>query len=122
MEEKAAKEALKTEIDQGNFERAILLASDLGLNQEETEALRFKALWQMSAIYRNASGTKKLAQEYGVTKEKLGDLLKNHAEEQRTHNNERPLMPKYDYRSGRHLSFEEWLENLLRDWNKLSDG
>jgi len=113
MEEKVNQEKLKLEVEQGNFERAVLIALELGLQPEEVTEIKFKALWQMAAVYRNAHGTKKLAQDFGVSKEELKVFLGKKADEQRQEGKARPLTPRYDYQSGKYLDFEEWIENSL---------
>lgn len=122
MDEKTAKEELKSEIDRGNFERAAYLASGLRLSQEEIQDFQKKALWQMAAEYRNAIGTKKLAQEYGLSKESLRELLEKKTDELRREENVKSLKSCYDYRTGKHLSFEEWMENFFKNWNSLPDS
>jgi len=119
MEEKPTQEKLKLEIEQGNFERAALVALELGLPSEEVTESKFKALWQMAAVYRNAHGTKKLAQDFGVSKEEVKVFLGKKAEEQRQEGNARPLTPRYDHQTGKYLDFEEWMENLFKFWSKL---
>lgn len=120
MDEKAGKDELRSEIERGNFERAALLAASLDVPEEEIEDLRLKALWQISAVYRNAPGTKRLAQHYGISKEALRVFLVKRAAEQSKQGNRRPLEPCYDLSTGRHLSFEEWMDRLLKKWEKLT--
>jgi hypothetical protein len=110
---------LKVEIQKGNFERAVMLGESLGLPEKDLRELKLKALWQMSAINRNALGTKKLVIEYGLSKEELKEFLENRARQMREEGNDRPLQPRYDYQSDKYLSFEEWVENFFRNWNKL---
>jgi hypothetical protein len=118
MEEKATQEKLKLEIDQGNFERAVLVALDLELQPAEVTEIKFKALWQMAAVNRNAVGAKKLAQDFGISKEELKVFLGKKADELRQEGNERLLTPRYDHQSGKYLDFEEWMENLFKFWPK----
>ncbi len=113
MNEKAGEDELRTEIEHGNFERAAILAVSLDVPEEEIHKLRLKALWQMSAIYRNASGTNRLAQHYGVSKEELRQFLEKHAEEQNSQGNRRPLEPCYDLGTGKYLSFEKWMDHFF---------
>jgi len=119
MEEKATQEKLKLEIEQKNFERAVLAALELNFKPEEVAELKFKALWQMAANNRNAVGTKKLAQDFGISKEDLKAFLEKKAGEQRQEGNERLLTPRYDYQSGKYLDFEQWMENLFKFWSKI---
>ncbi len=110
---------LKNEIQKGNFERAVMLGESLGLPEKDLRELKLKALWQMSAINRNALGTKKLVLEYGFSKEELKEFLENQTRKMREEGNDRPLQPRYDYRSDKYLSFEEWVESFFKNWNKL---
>ena len=119
MEEKVMQEKLKLEIEQGNFERAVLVALDLDLKPEEVTEIKFKALWQMAVFNRNAVGTKKIAYDFGISKEELKVFLEKKADEQRQEGNERPLTPRYDPQSGKYLDFEEWIENLFKFWSKI---
>ena len=71
MNEKPGKDELRAEVQGGNFGRAAFLAASLDVREEEIQELRLKAVWQMSAVHRNAPGTKRLARDYGVGKEEL---------------------------------------------------
>ena len=119
MEEKVTQEKLKLEIEQGNFERAVLVALELNLKLEEVTEIKFKALWQMAAVNRNAVGTKKTAHGFGISKEELKVFLGKKAHEQRQEGNERLLTPRYDHQSGKYLDFEGWIENLFKFWSKI---
>ncbi len=119
MEEKGTQEKLKLEIEQGNFERAVLVALELDLKPEEVTEIKFRALWQMAAVNRNAVGEKKIAHDFGISKEELKVFLGKKADEQRQEGNERLLMPRYDHQSGKYLDFEEWMENLFKFWSKI---
>ena len=120
MDEKPNKEELKTEMDRGHYARAALLAMDLGFPEQEIRDIRFKALWQMSAIYRNTPGTKALAQQYGYSKEELSQFLKQHTEEKRNDGDDKPLEPCYDHSTGKYLTFEQWMDQFFKSWDKLS--
>lgn len=119
MNEKAAKDELKTEIEHGHFSRAALLAASFGLPEQELRDLQVKALWQMAALYRNALGTKSLAQQYGLSKQEVRDLLGRHVEEKRNAGDTKSLEPCYDLNTGNYLSFEEWMYHFLKRWDKL---
>jgi hypothetical protein len=119
MEEKANQEKLKLEIEQGNFERAVLIALSMDLKSEEVTEFKLKALWQMTAVNRNAVGAKKLAHDFGISREELKVFLEKKTDEQRHEGNERLLMPRYDQQSGKYLDFAEWMENLFKSWSKL---
>jgi len=116
MAETITKEELEREIQQGNFARAASLAVMQGLPEKEIEDLRAKALWQMAAEYRNAPGTKALAQGYGISKDELRDLLERLASENAHAGHIKPLEPCYDLNARSHLSFEEWLQQLIKRW------
>ena len=120
MNQKADKDEFRAEVERGHFSRAAFLASSLGLPEEEIRDLQLKALWQMSAVYRNAPGTKKLARQYGLSKEELGELLEKHARGSRSQGDDRPLEPCYDHSTARYLSFEEWIDQLSKNWDKIS--
>ncbi len=107
------------ETERGHFARAALLAEARGLSEKTLRELRLNALWQISAQYRNAPGTKKLAQQYGLSKKDLEDFFNKRATENRNQGDDRDLEPCYDQRTGKYLSFEEWLNYLLRHWEKL---
>ncbi len=120
MHEKRDHDALKSEIERGHFVRAAVIAEQMGLPEDEIRNLRCKALGQMSAIYRNAHGTKHLAQQYGLSKEEVKKVLVELADEMKKEGKSKSLEPCYDYRTGKYLSFEEWVDHYLRIWDKLS--
>ena len=119
MNEKATKDELRTEIERRNFSRAAFLAASLDLPEQELQDLRVKALWQMAAVNRNAPGTKSLAQQYGLPKQEVRDLLTRHAEEKTNAGDTKALEPCYDLNTGDHLSFEEWMHYFLKSWDNL---
>jgi hypothetical protein len=119
VNEKAGKDQLSAEIGRGNFTRAALVAASLGLPDREVEDLRLKALWQISAVYRNATGTKRLALQYGLSKKDVTAFFEKHANELRSKGDERALEPCYDHSTAKYLSFEEWMDQLAKDWDKL---
>jgi hypothetical protein len=120
MEEKSLPDQLKEEIARKQYTRAALLAASLGLPEEEVKGLRLKALWQMSAVSRNFPGTKILAQQYGYSKGEVAELLTKRAAEEKERGEYKSIEPCYDQSSGKYLSFEEWLDKLLKQWDKLS--
>ncbi len=71
------------------------------MSEGEIQKLRLKALWQMSAVYRNAPGTKRLAEDYGFSKKEVREFLERHAEEQSNEGNKRHLGPCYDLSTGK---------------------
>ncbi len=122
MNDKNGREELRAEIERGHFARAALVAASLGVDEQELSELRLKALWQMSALNRNGPGTKRLAQEYGFSKKELGQILGQYADKMREEGNIKPLEPCYDYNTGKYLTFEGWLDQFLRNWDKLSES
>ena len=112
---------MRAEIERGHFARAALVAASLGVGEEELRELRIKALWQMSAVNRNGPGTKRLAQEYGFSKKEFGQILRQYAEQKRNDGDYKPLEPCYDYSTGKYLTFEEWLDQFLKNWDRLSE-
>jgi hypothetical protein len=93
VNEKTDRDELRTEIERENFERAALVAGSPGVSEEEIQKLRLKALWQMSAVYRNAPGTKRFAQDYGFSKKEVREFLEKHAEEKRREGDSKALEP-----------------------------
>ena len=120
MNQTADKDELRAEVERGHFSRAAFLATSLGLPEDEIKDLQLKALWQMSAVYRNAPGTKRLAKNYGISKNEVSRFLQKHAMEKRNQGDEKPLEPCYDHSTARYLSFEEWLDQLTKNWDKIS--
>ncbi len=122
MDKDRDREVLEAEIKRGNFVRAVQIAVSLGLPETEIQDLRINALWKSSAISRNAPGTKRLALQYGLSMEKLGEILKKKAEQEKNEGNGKVLEPCYNQKTGRYLSFEKWVEHLFKSWKKLPGG
>jgi hypothetical protein len=120
MEEKSPDDQLKEELGRKHYARAALLAASLGVSEQELRDLRLKALWQMSAVSRNLSGTRSLAQQYGYSKDEVAEILRKRAAEEKERGGYKSLEPCYDPHSGKYLAFGEWLEQLLKQWEKLS--
>jgi len=99
--------------------RAVLLAEQMGSPEEEVRQLRFRALGQMSAVYRNALGAKRLALQYGFSREEVRKVFEDFADEMKKEGKIKHLEPCYDYRTGKHLSFEEWEHHYLKIWDRL---
>jgi hypothetical protein len=116
MTETVPKEELEREIERGHFSRAASLALAQGLPETEVKDLQAKALWQMAAVYRNSPGTRSLAEEYGISKDELRDLLERLAKEKSHAGDTKPLEPCYDLSARAHLSFEEWLQKFIKSW------
>lgn len=120
MEERSSEDRLKLEIERKHYARAALLAASMNLlPEEEVRELRLNALWQISAVSRNAPGTGILGREYGLTKEEVAEHLRTKAREEKEHGAYKALEPCYDQLTGKYLSFEEWLEQLLKHWDKI---
>ncbi len=119
MNEKTGHSELEAEIERKHFARASLVAEQMGLPEEEVRDLRFKALGQMSVIYRNAHGTKKLALQYGFSREEVKQILEQFVNEMKNEGNNKPLKPCYDYSTGKYLSFEEWMDHFFKKWDRL---
>jgi hypothetical protein len=119
VNDKPSKDELGTAIERGHFSKAASLAASLALPEGEIQDLRVKSLWKMAAVYRNSPGTKLLAQQYGLSKQQVLELLQKCDEEEKSAGNTKPLEPCYDLSSGAHLSFEEWMEQFVKRWEKL---
>ena len=120
MTEIKDREAVEAEIKRGHYARAALLALAEGMSEEDLKDLRQKALWQMAAHGRNAAGTKALAREYGYSRDELGTLLRSHAEKERQEGRLKPLAASYECATGKYLTFDEWLDRLVKIWDRLS--
>ena len=119
MNQKDVKDDFTVEIERRHFARAALLAASAGLPENEILDFRRKALWQMSAIYRNAPGTMSLTQQYGISKPELKQILEQYAEEQRKNGNNKDLEHCYDHSTGKYLTFEAWLDLFFKNWEKF---
>lgn len=115
----APESGLEEAVKKGQFALAAALAEAAGRPAKEIQDLRHKALWQMAAVYRNAPGTRRLAQRYGLSRKEVEEFLRKEAQERGRGKDGRPLRASYDSASGRYLSFQEWLERLLRQWERL---
>jgi len=99
--------------------RASHLAASLDDSAEKIDMPREEALWQMSAIFRNAAGSRILAEQYGLSKKELDEFLRKRCEDERARRNTKFLEPTFDYHTNKYLTFEEWLEQLMKKWDKL---
>jgi plasmid stability protein len=120
VSEKEGGEELQEEIERGRFVRAARIAQSTGLPREEARDILTRALWDMAAVNRNALGTKKLAQEYGISKRQLGELLTGYAETRIREGDHKALEPCYDINTGAYLGFEEWMDSLLKRYDTVS--
>lgn len=108
---------LRLELDRKNFVRAAAIAAPLGLPADELRRIQAAALWEM-AVNRNASGTKRLAQQYGISRWTLQQTLERRARELREVGQDKSLAACYDACTGKYLSLEEWTNRLLETWDK----
>jgi len=117
MNEKA--DELGSAVEKKNYVRASNLAVSEGAPQEQVEHLRQEALWQISAVFRNAAGTRILAEQQGLSKKHVEDYLRKRSEEERNLGHVKILEPTFDHYIGRYLTFEAWLDSLIKKWDKL---
>jgi len=117
--ETTLQEELKAQIEGKRFVRAAALAKSAPMPLSEVKDLQEKALWQMAAVFRNAGGARVLCEQYGFSKKEAEDLLRRWAEEQQSKGDKKTLEPTYDHATGKYLSFEEWLNQFLKHWDKL---
>jgi hypothetical protein len=110
---------LREEVEKGNFIRAACVAASGNVSKRELLELRKRALWQMGAVYRNTPGTKKLAQQYWLSKEELRELLETMAEEHRRKGSKEASKKRYNLATGAYLSFKEWLDLLVKSWKQV---
>ena len=120
VSEKAGGKELREEIERGHFVRAAQVAESIGLPKEGEKDARTKALWEMAAVNRNACGTKMLAQEYGLSKNELKNLLEKYSEIRKREGDVKPLEPCYDISTGAYLAFEQWMDSFLKKYDKVS--
>lgn len=109
---------IETAVERGHFVRAALMAEQADLSRDEIQGLRYKAIWQMAAEYRNVHGTKRLALRYGLSREDVRKILEDFSQRAEKENS-KVLDPCYDYITGRHIPFGEWLEGFMKLWKKL---
>ena len=117
--ETTLQEELKAQIEGKRFVRAAALAKPAPMPLSEVKDLQEKALWQMAAVFRNAGGARVLCEQYGFSKKEAEDLLRRWAEVQQSKGDKKTLEPTYDHATGKYLSFEEWLNQFLKHWDKL---
>ena len=116
MSDKEPDDALNGEIERNNFVRAANLASSLGVEENRLKELHSRALWQMAAMNRNPIGTKILADRYGYSKDEIKQILEQCMDSE---DNSKALKSRYDPSTSRYLSFNEWMDLLVKDWNRL---
>lgn len=106
------------EAARNNYIRAAQMAASLGWSEDKVRELQWEALWHM-ALNRNVAGTLMLMQEYRISKSELQGYLEDRAERMRKEGENKVLAACYDLTSGKYLTFEEWLERLLKRWLKI---
>jgi len=65
-------------------------------------------------LSRNASGVREAARRHGLSRADLEALVRRILKEQRAVGTEDRIGQRYDIRTGRHLTLEEWAAQLLR--------
>lgn len=113
--QKSINDELQLLLKQQNYVRAAAIAASLGLPADELTDIQFEALWQM-ATNRNAPGTKRLAQQYGVSSQTLKLILETRANQLRQAGQDKALAACYDAATGKYLSFGEWTDHLIEGW------
>jgi hypothetical protein len=83
---------------------------------DELRQIQGEALWEM-AVNRNAPGTKRLAREYGISRQTLKQIFEDRARQLREDGHDKALAACYDAATGKYLSFEEWMNHLIERWD-----
>ena len=112
-------EELKTELVRKNFTRAAHLGSSLKLGNSELQRIQQQAMGQMAAIYRNAKGVKALARKFGYSKKEVREIVEKYTDQMIEQGDTKPLKARYDYASGKYLTFERWLNQFIEKWRNL---
>jgi len=110
------------EQERGHFVRAARLALSLQLPEEMMRELRSNALWQMAAEWRNPAGTKSLAAQLGISRDNLEEQLLKIMKSKASRGHTKSIEPAYDYRTGKYVSFEEWVADLMKNWSRIPDS
>jgi hypothetical protein len=113
------RDELRSAVEGRHYVRAVDLALSAGRPQEEVRDLQSDALWQMAAVFRNSAGTKILAEQYGMAKKDLEAFLRKRCEEEKNKGNKKTLEPTFDHDTNQYLTFDEWLDHLVKKWGKL---
>ena len=113
-------EELRAAVESGRYVRA----SDPAVSQgaEEVDKLREEAFRQMAAVFRNAIGSRIPAEQCGLSREKVEEVLRKRAEAEKARGNTKILGPTFDYRTSGYLGFDEWLERLVKKWHQAGDS
>ncbi len=121
MSDESIHEKLRLMVEQGQFLRAAYTALSQEPSEEKEAELNEKALWEMAALCRNVHGTKKIARDFDISKQEAARTLKKIAGEEMDRGNKKPLEPCYDLQTGEYLSFDQWLDNLLKKWDRIPE-
>ena len=113
---------LGSAIERRHYVRAVILALSAGKPEEVVRDLQRDALWQMAAVFRNSAGTKILAEQYGMSKKDVENLLQKRSEEEANKGNAKTLEPTFDHDTNQYLAFDEWLDDLVKKWSRLASS
>lgn len=122
MVQEPTEDMIVAEQERGHFVRSAMLARSLRYPEGKIRELQARAFWQMAAEWRNGAGTKSLARQFGISRKDLEELLRKMIEATSGHSDEKSLEPAFDYRTGKYLTFEEWLTELMKNWNRIPDS
>lgn len=112
-------DSIKNALENKNCLQAVASGRNQGVSPDDIRSWQCQALWELAAVYRNDIAVKILAADYGFSKEELHALLEKQAEETAEG---KALKPRYDYVTNRHLDFHQWLDQLFRRWNTLTES
>jgi len=118
-EQPSTAEALQAEIERKDFARAAAFAKEHGASDAEVRRLEEAAVEYMAVQCRNATGTRRLAEHYGFTREDTETLLKRVLERAAQDPSTLDMRPCYDATTGAYLDFEEWVSHVLKNWGRL---
>jgi hypothetical protein len=110
---------LRSAVEKQQYAKALNLAIVAGATAEQIEDLRKEALWQLSAVFRNAPGTRAFAEHQGLSRKYVEEYLRDRTEEERSRGQVKILEPTFDHYTNKYLTFEEWLDYLVRKWDKI---
>ncbi len=86
------------------------MASTEGKTRDDEAAATIRRL----VLARNTAAVREAARRHGLSKADLGAVLHRILDEQRRVGTEDRLGQRYDIRSGRYLTLEEWVAQLLK--------
>ena len=109
----SGEERVQSEIARKNFVRAAIVAETLQRPQAEVRHLQELALKQMACKYRNAIGTRKLAQRWAFSRADVEDLLATALEEHEARTDKTGSDRCYDTATGKYLTLREWIGQFL---------